>query len=82
MEGLSNLEDLSLYHNNINLIEYSDLLPLKKLNLISLSHNNLNDVMKLIKAISPINSLQVLTISNNPLTKEPDYKQYLYKNVP
>ena len=52
-----------------------------KLNLLSLSHNELLDIMLLIKSLKPMVNLQVLTISNNPLTKEPDYKQYLYKNL-
>lgn len=81
LDKLVNLEDLSLYHNKIKEVHFEDIQNLRKLNLLSLSHNELSDIMSLIKSLSPMENLQVLTIANNPLTKEPDYKQYLYKNL-
>lgn len=71
-----------MYQNNISTLSYSSLAGLRKLNLLSLSHNKFGDLMGLIKAISPLPALQVLTVSHNPFTSEPDYKQYLYKNLP
>lgn len=81
LESLENLTDLSLYHNLIENIKYSDLKGLKKLSLISLSHNKIKNIMDLLRAIKPINSLEVLTVANNPLTKDSEYKNYIFANM-
>ena len=37
--------------------------------------------MGLIRALKPINSLEVLTILHNPLTSDPEFKNYIYRNL-
>ena len=82
LEKLENLTDLSLYHNLIEEINYSDLKGLKKLSLISVSHNKIKNIMDLLRAIKPIKSLEVLTVANNPLTNDSEYKNYIFANMP
>lgn len=82
LNNLTFLEDLSVFHNKISLIEKEDLESLKNLNSLSIGYNKLSDVHRLGTALKSLNKLQILNVKNNPLENDIDYKSHLIKSVP
>lgn len=71
LENLSKLEDLSLYCNKISVIE--GLESCQSLQCLSLGNNCIDSLDEVIK-LRQIRSLKMLTLSNNPVEKNTEYR--------
>ncbi|XP_005092481.1 dynein regulatory complex subunit 3 isoform X2 [Aplysia californica] len=82
IEGLSSLtklEDLTLYNNRISKIENLD--SLTQLHVFSIGNNEIKDI-KDILYLRKFPKLKTLNISNNPVCKEENFKQYVAAFLP
>jgi hypothetical protein len=71
LETLIHLEDLSLYSNRISVIE--GLEQCKNLQCLSLGHNKIESLEE-VKRLRKIRSLRMLTLADNPVCSESEYK--------
>lgn len=71
LENLTQLEDLSLYSNKISVVEGLD--KCGNLQCLSLGNNRI-DSMEQVVRLRQLRSLKMLTLSNNPICKETDYR--------
>lgn len=71
LEALIHLEDLSLYSNRISAIE--GLEQCKNLQCLSLGHNKIESLEE-VKKLRKIRSLRMLTLANNPVCSESEYR--------
>jgi hypothetical protein len=71
MDFLTHLEDLSLYSNRISVIE--GLEQCKNLQCLSLGHNKIESLEE-VKKLRKIRSLRMLTLADNPVCSESEYK--------
>lgn len=78
LENLVQLEDLSLYSNKVSVVEGLE----KCVNLQCLSlGNNRVDSMEQVIRLRQLRSLKMLTLSNNPICKESDYRSLVLAYV-
>ena len=78
LDSLENLEDLSLYSNKISVVEGLD--KLTKLQCLSLGNNRIDSLEQVIR-LRQIRSLKMLTLSDNPVCKEAEYKMIVLAYV-
>ena len=78
LDSLVNLEDLSLYSNKISVVEGLD--KLTKLQCLSLGNNRIDSLEQVIR-LRQIRSLKMLTLSDNPVCKEAEYKMIVLAYV-
>jgi hypothetical protein len=78
LENLIHLEDLSLYCNKISVVEGLD--KCVKLQCLSLGNNRIDSMEQVIR-IRQLRSLKMLTLANNPICKEPDYRMLVLAYV-
>lgn len=71
LENLEKLEDLSLYCNKISVIE--GLESCQNLQCLSLGNNRIDSLDDVIR-LRQIRSLKMLTLSNNPIEKDTEYR--------
>mmetsp|Transcript_30 Transcript_30/g.35 ORF Transcript_30/g.35 Transcript_30/m.35 type:complete len:536 (+) Transcript_30:306-1913(+) len=71
LENLKNLEDLSLYCNKISIVENLDHCP--NLQCLSLGNNRIDSLEQVIR-LRQIRSLKMLTLSNNPIENNSEYR--------
>jgi Leucine-rich repeat len=71
IDQLKNLEDLSLYCNKISTIEGLD--QCTNLQCLSLGNNRIESLEQVIK-LRQIRSLKMLTLANNPVENNPEYR--------
>lgn len=71
LENLEKLEDLSLYCNKISVIE--GLESCQNLQCLSLGNNRIDSLDEVIR-LRQIRSLKMLTLSNNPIEKDTEYR--------
>ena len=85
VEGLSalgSLEDLNISNNRIERLDWAAFRGLKRISLISLSNNQMKDLMQVLKALKPLTTLEVLTVIGNPFTNDAEHKNYIFANLP
>jgi len=75
LEDLTNLTDLSLYHNQIEEIKGLD--GCKHLNIVSLGHNKIKD-LKQIDHLRKFQNLRCLCLDGNDVCKNDSYTQHVY----
>jgi hypothetical protein len=78
LDSLVNLEDLTLYSNKISVVEGLD--KLTKLQCLSLGNNRIDSLEQVIR-LRQIRSLKMLTLSDNPVCKEAEYKMIVLAYV-
>ncbi|KAJ7289916.1 hypothetical protein O6H91_Y305300 [Diphasiastrum complanatum] len=78
LEALTNLEDLSLYNNQIE--KTSGLETLQNLNSLSLGKNFLKSLDSVL-SLRRLKCLRVLTLEGNPISKDPEYRNYVIAHV-
>lgn len=78
LEKLINLEDLSLYSNKISIIE--GLEKCVKLQCLSLGNNRIDSMEQIIR-IRQLRNLKMLTLSDNPICKENEYRMIVLAYV-
>jgi hypothetical protein len=78
LEKLVNLEDLSLYSNKISVIE--GLEKCVKLQCLSLGNNKVDSMEQIIR-IRQLRNLKMLTLSDNPICKENEYRMIVLAYV-
>lgn len=78
LDSLVNLEDISLYSNKISVVEGLD--KLTKLQCLSLGNNRIDSLEQVIR-LRQIRSLKMLTLSDNPVCKEAEYRMIVLAYV-
>lgn len=78
LDALAQLEDLSLYSNKISIVEGLDKLP--RLQCLSLGNNRIDSLEQVIR-LRQIRSLKMLTLSDNPVCKEAEYRMIVLAYV-
>jgi hypothetical protein len=78
LESLINLEDLSLYSNKISSVE--GLEKCTKLQCLSLGNNRIDSMEQIIR-LRQIRSLKMLTLADNPICKESEYRMIVLAYV-
>lgn len=78
LDSLTQLEDLSLYSNKISNVE--GLEKCTKLQCLSLGNNRIDSLDQVIK-FRQLRSLRMLTLSDNPICKEPEYRMVVLAYV-
>ena len=71
LDQLKKLEDLSLYCNKISVVEGLEYCT--NLQCLSLGNNRIDSLDQVIR-LRPIRSLKMLTLANNPIENNPDYR--------
>jgi Leucine-rich repeat (LRR) protein len=79
LQGLVQLRDLSLAHNQLTGI--SGLQGLACLQSLSLASNRLQDLDQ-VGRLRPLSALQSLSLSGNPLATDPSYQHYCIAFLP
>ena len=78
LDNLVNLEDLSLYSNKISSVE--GLEKLGKLQCLSLGNNRIDSMEQIIR-LRQLRSLKMLTLADNPICKESEYRMIVLAYV-
>jgi hypothetical protein len=78
LDSLVNLEDLSLYSNKISSVE--GLEKCAKLQCLSLGNNKIDSMEQIIR-LRQLRSLKMLTLADNPICKETEYRMIVLAYV-
>lgn len=78
LDQLTQLEDLSLYCNKISVVEGLD--KLTNLQCLSLGNNRIDSMEQVIR-LRQIQSLKMLTLADNPICKEAEYRNMVLAYV-